>query len=264
MKIIIARLVIACVCLIAISLVLAGQSSAKIDPKNTVAIWLLNGIEGNVVKDSSQNRIDGQSLGNPKLADGKFGKALEFNGSTDYVSCGNDAHTNLTSAITVVGWMKTTGIVRWNIIAAKEIWDQKKGWILYINTSAKPSFAVSSVEVAGATSIAPNTWYHFAGVVDSNGSVKLYINGEQDGSGSSKLSSADIDLRIGSRHPNAGGAGIVDAFPGIIDEVAVFDINMTQDDIKSIMTNGLEKSVNLVAVSPSGKLADTWGKIKTK
>ncbi|MDQ1326792.1 MAG: large repetitive protein [Candidatus Poribacteria bacterium] len=264
MKTITAGLVMTSVCLIVISLVLTEQSSAKTDPKNAVAIWLLNGIEGGIVKDSSQNQIDGQTLGNPKLAEGKFGKALELNGSADYVSCGDNARSNLTSAITVVGWMKTTSISRWNVIAAKEIWDQKKGWILYINTSAKPSFAVSSVEVAGATSIALNTWYHFAGVVDDNGSVKLYINGEQDGTGNSKLTSADIDLRIGSRHPNAGGAGIVDPFPGTIDEVAIFDVAMTQDDIKSIMTDGLEKSINLMSVFLSGKLTNTWGEIKTK
>jgi len=244
--------------------VLTEQSSAKIDPKNAVAIWLLNGIEGGIVKDSSQNQIDGQTLGNPKLAEGKFGKALELNGSADYVSCGNNARSNLTAAITVVGWMKTMGISRWNVIAAKEIWDQKKGWILYIDTGTKPAFSVSSIVVMGATSIALNTWYHFAGVVDDNGSVKLYINGEQDGSGNSKLTSADIDLRIGARHPNAGGAGIIDPFPGTIDEVAIFDVAMAKDDIKSIMTDGLEKSINLMSVSPSDKLTDTWGEIKTK
>ncbi|MEK7398296.1 MAG: LamG domain-containing protein [Candidatus Poribacteria bacterium] len=189
---------------------------------------------------------------------------MEFNGSSGYVSFGNDAGSKLNDSITVVAWMKTTSITRWNVVAAKEIWDQKKGWIFYINTGTKPSFAVSSVEVAGATSIALNIWYHFAGTVDGNGSVKLYINGEQDGSGSSKLSSADIDLRIGSRHTNAGGAGIVDPFPGTIDEVAIFNFAMTKDDVKSVMTDGLEKSISLIAVFPLDKLANTWGKIKTR
>ena len=264
MKNVTARLVIVFVCLISINLILTGQSSAKVDPKTVVAVWLLNGIEGDVIKDSSQNKIDGQALSSPKLAEGKFSKALELNGSSSYVSFGDNAGLNLNDSITVVAWMKTTSISRWNVVAAKEIWAQQKGWILYIDTGTKPAFSVSSIVVMGATSIALNTWYHFAGTVDGNGSVKLYVNGEQDGSGSSKLSSADIDLRIGSRHPNAGGAGITDPFPGTIDEVAIFNVAMTKDDVKSIMTDGLEKSFNLADVSPSSKLTNTWGKIKTK
>ncbi|MEK7398297.1 MAG: hypothetical protein AAB116_15305 [Candidatus Poribacteria bacterium] len=39
------RLVIVFVCLISISLVLTGQSFAKVDPKTVVAVWLLNGID---------------------------------------------------------------------------------------------------------------------------------------------------------------------------------------------------------------------------
>ena len=88
--------------------------------------------------------------------------------------------------------------------------------------NTRPAFSVSSTIIEGPTAVATNKWYHLAGVADSSGSVKLYLNGEQDGSGNSKLTHADIDLRIGARHPNAGGAGIVDPFPGILDEVAIF------------------------------------------
>ncbi len=252
------------VSLMLISLMFTSISDAKIDPKTVIGIWLFDEIKGDVAKDSSQNRVDGKILGNSKLDEGKFGKALELNGSTNYVDCGNDALLNLTDAITVVGWMTTTGIARWNVIAAKEIWDSKAGWVLYIGTNTRPAFSVSSTIIEGPTAIATNEWYHLAGVADSKGNVTLYVNGEQDNSGNSKLTSADIDLRIGARHTNPGGAAIVDAFPGSIDEVAIFNAALTNDDIKSIMTDGLENTTGIAAVSHAGKLAKTWGAIKAQ
>jgi len=242
-----------------------AQGNAEIAPKTIVGMWLFDGNEGDVAKDTSQNGVDGKILGNPtKRGDGKFGKALELNGSNNYVDCGNDAILNLTDAITVVSWMTTSNIARWNVIAAQEIWDSKAGWILYIGTNTRPAFSVSSTIIEGPTAVATNKWYHLAGVADSSGSIKLYLNGEQDGSGNSKLTHADIDLRIGARHPNAGGAGIVDAFPGSIDEVAIFNAALTKDDIDSIMNNGLEKATGRTAVSPSSKLATIWSAIKNQ
>jgi len=238
-------------------------SDARIDPETCVGMWLFDGSEGDVAKDTSQNHINGNIIGNPtNRVEGKFGKTLELNGSNNYVDCGNDALFNLADAITVVGWMKTTQITRWNVIAAQEIWDSKAGWILYIGTNTRAAFSVSSTIIEGPTAVATNNWYHLAGVADSSGAVKLYLNGEQEGSGNSKLTHADIDLRIGARHPNAGGAGVVDPFPGTIDEVAIFNVALTKDDIQSIMKHGLEKATGITAVFPAAKLTTTWAAIK--
>jgi hypothetical protein len=61
------------------------------------------------------------------------------------------------------------------------------------------------------------------------------------------------------------GAGLPPSyfFKGILDEVAIFNKALSQDDINNIMTNGLKLALNLgAAVSPSGKLATTWGRLK--
>jgi hypothetical protein len=42
--------------------------------------------------------------------------------------------------------------------------------------------------------------------------------------------------------------------------VAIFNVVLSEDDINSIMLNGLENTIT--AVSQSGKLATTWGGIK--
>ena len=55
-----------------------------------------------------------------------------------------------------------------------------------------------------------------------------------------------------------GGAGW--DFTGVIDEVGVFDVALTEDDINGIMKDGLSQA----AVSPSGKLTTTWSSVKSK
>ena len=60
---------------ILISLMLAGMSDARIDFNTAIAIWTFDQGEGDVLKDSSGNSIDGKLMGNPKWVKGKFGSA---------------------------------------------------------------------------------------------------------------------------------------------------------------------------------------------
>ncbi len=62
-----------------------GTSSAAINPENITGMWLFNEGTGNTAKDSSGNKNDGKINGGAKWVDGKFGKALEFNGSDGWV-----------------------------------------------------------------------------------------------------------------------------------------------------------------------------------
>ena len=53
----------------------------------------------------------------------------------------------------------------------------------------------------------------------------------------------------------------VNFFTGIIDEVGLFNIALTEDDLKMIQEMGL---IRALGVSLSEKLATTWSAIKTK
>ncbi len=59
---------------------------------------------------------------------------------------------------------------------------------------------------------------------------------------------------------NADGSG--EYYNGLIDEFAIFNVALTEDDIKTIMDKGLARALGIAAVSPSGKLTATWGSIK--
>ena len=52
-------------------------------------------------------------------------------------------------------------------------------------------------------------------------------------------------------------------FSGIVDEIAIFNKAINEDDIPNIMNDGLGKALGIAAVDSSGKMTATWGKIKS-
>jgi hypothetical protein len=88
-----------------VGLLLAVSSEAKIDPKIIAAMWLLDEGKGDKTKDSLGVGNNGILKNAPKWVDGKFGKALEFDGVNQYVDCGIDASLDLTGDFTIVAWI---------------------------------------------------------------------------------------------------------------------------------------------------------------
>ena len=86
--------------------------------------------------------------------------------------------------------------------------------------------------------------------------VKTWLNGTDDGhfDASGSIPSTTNSVNMGKR-VEGGDYN----FLGAIDEVAIFNVVLTEDEINDIMTKGL----GITAVSSSGKLATRWGRIKS-
>ena len=75
----------------------------------------------------------------------------------------------------------------------------------------------------------------------------------------------DPDTPDGPLGIGAGGiGGTVGPVEGVLDEAAVFDVALTEEDVVDIMNNGLEGALGITAVSPLSKLSTAWGQIKVK
>ena len=70
--------VLACACLASAFPIL---SAAEVSVDDAIGVWLFDEGRGNVAKDSSPNGNDGELIAGPKWVEGKFGGALEFDGS---------------------------------------------------------------------------------------------------------------------------------------------------------------------------------------
>lgn len=74
-------------CCLTMSVMPVRHNNADIDPTTAVGVWLLNETAGDIAHDSTENRNDGTLESEPKwVPDGKFGNALELDGTDDYVS----------------------------------------------------------------------------------------------------------------------------------------------------------------------------------
>lgn len=273
----IARLTAVCVSIIVITLLFTCISYAKIDPKSIVGMWFFEEYKGDIAKDSSGNGNDGKIIG-AKWVEGKFGSALEFNGASDYVDCGNDPILNPTSEITVAAWVQLASSqpagLGWSIVAKG--WDAKITpytlWHLndWVGVQAGMyGFAFGTYAPGWAVAGSPDSeslaedkkWNHVLGTFDGS-KFNIYVNGNFIASSpTSTLLENDVITTIGAY---VEGGGIKYYFNGTIDDVAIFNVALTQDDIKSIATNGLSSALAVSPVSPAGKLAATWAAIKAR
>jgi hypothetical protein len=74
--------------------VLITSIYAKIDPQTCVGAWMFDENNGNLAKDLSGNKNDGTLVNGPKWIDGKFDKALSFDGVDDYINLPSATLTN--------------------------------------------------------------------------------------------------------------------------------------------------------------------------
>jgi len=274
-------LLIGVVVLFSASLLFAVSSEAKMDPKTIAGMWLFNEGKGKVAKDSSGNENNGTLVNDPKWVDGKFGKALTFDGGSNYVDCGNGESLDITKEITVGAWVKFNGIDykagAGNLfsIGAKGYPDSVPAnagwWFSYDNRTNGQGFPYSCFGnknggwAGGGNSFAgynfvftKGEWYHLAFTVGKS-IAKLYINGDQLGADKPLV---NLVLSDTSRNLSIGSATTSYYFNGSIDEFAIFNVSLEKQDIQTIMNTGLEKSTSFAVFDLSGKLTTTWAKIK--
>ncbi len=119
----------------------------------------------------------------------------------------------------------------------------------------KPLFGFYGNDLSGVTTLSAGKWHFISWVYDEQKNVRqIYVNGVSDSQDKPPSAyQADHPLWIGRYYDLAR------VFSGLIDEVAIFNVVLTEGDIKTIMTKGLE---GMLAVSPRSKLTTTWAKIK--
>lgn len=234
-------------------------SYAKVDPKTIIGMWLVDEGNGETTKDSSASGNNGEIVG-AKWANGNIGKALEFDGVNDYVDCtGNKDALDITDTITVTAWLKTPQPAKnfqMFVTHGMAVWELRCN-----STSGTVHFCaqinnvwIDQTKYNTKTILSADKWYHVAGTFDGK-RVTTWLNGTDDGhfDAEGKIASSQNPVNFGKRVEDDNTY----FFIGTLDEVAVFNVALTEDDVKEVM-KGLSSS----AVLASGKLSTSWGKIK--
>jgi len=131
---------------------------------------------GNIVKDTSGNGNDGIIHG-ATWVDGKYGKALSFDGVNDYVDCGNDESLKINgNQITVEAWVYIKGDgINWGIIViggqvntayTLTKYNGNDDRILWRHKNSGRRYGYG--EVKSASAVSRNVWLHIAAVYDGS------------------------------------------------------------------------------------------------
>ena len=105
-------------------MVIIFADAAKDLDKTMILYLSFDELDGKKVEDHSTHENHGEISGKPKLVDGKFGKALQLNGKTDWITVPHDDSLCVTKAVTVMAWInaeshKGGGTAQWAGILAK-------------------------------------------------------------------------------------------------------------------------------------------------
>ncbi|MGW4963212.1 LamG-like jellyroll fold domain-containing protein [Nonomuraea sp. NPDC004186] len=228
-----------------------------------VGAWGMNEGSGTTVADSSGKTNTGAGS-NTTWANGKYGKALSFNGSSSMVTVAHAASLRLTTGMTLSAWVNPTTVTGtpWKSVVTKELSAGGASYALYAaNGSALPSGWVQTAPetpttAEGLSPLPVNTWSHLALTYDG-AALRLFVNGQQvdqtplNGS----LYDDGSPLRIG------GNVVWREYFSGLIDEVRVYNRAQTAAEIQTDMTTPIGGSAPPDTQAPTApsSLAATGG-----
>ena len=226
-----------------------------------VAYWSFNETNGDTASDSTGNGHDGTLLGDPKWTkDGKYGGGIEFDQVGDEVNI--PFHENLNQeTFTICAWAKVEpGSAGHRAVISSRHDPPTAGYIIYAEPQNTWQFWTGNGAPAWISVEGPNVnlgdWDHVAGVF-SDGKQMFYVNGELAGE-------KDANPNFNDQQEFLIGAGANERaaheylFKGIIDEVRLYSRVLDEDEIAAVMES------ESLSVEASGKIAVTWGQLKSK
>jgi len=223
-------------CISSLMLTIAGAAD-----KSLILYLSLNGGQGSTAMDASDYQNPGEIMGNAAWVEGKIGMALEIVNNS-HVVIPEIPEYDVTSEVTLMTWMRTTSVTTWARLIDKSQW-QTSGYDLVLNQGTQVpmlEFFVNNTtsQVMATTPVDDNEWHFIAGTF-GNQTLRIYVDGVQEGevgsAGGVDINPNDWPVMIGAESSSNGGQQYV----GTVDEVAMFNRELTTDEIQNIFENGM-------------------------
>lgn len=198
--------------------------------------WLMHGGAGALgrIVDLSGNSNHGTLVADTHSVPGKFGPALDFDGTGDYVNIGDVESLDFgTNDFTVSLWIKTVGLTAGRLVNKRV---GTLGWEVYTSANTHVDIFIGDAGgfEFGKVSTKPmndDNWHHVVIVFDRDANAIAYTDGVSDGV-------KDISARTGTISNNAaatiGQYAASSFFNGFIDHVLIYNRALTASEIMSL------------------------------
>jgi len=208
----------------------------SVPPTGLEVLWKLDESSDFVANDTSGNEHHGTLYNDPiwQPTSGNFGGALDFDGADDYVEATGYKGVNGTKSRSTSFWINTTDtsgeIISWGKYSSGSDWN-----VSVFGGAIHLKYGIAFI--TSTATINDNLWHHVALVLTDDGSpdineTKIYIDGILDtpsayiGRPVNTIGYADVKI----------GAGI----NAMIDDVTIFDIALTQQQVTQLHVAGGE------------------------
>ena len=170
--------------------------------------------------------------------------ALQLDGTSNYIDCGNDSSLNIYNNITISAWIKANSFGAYNLIIGRStdkdydlgVYSTASGGAIRFHTGDGTQENV----VSTGTFLNTGVWYHVAVTrTTSPNQAIFFINGQQLNTAALALTptgSTDI-TRIGGRSGSYG-------FNGQMSNVSIWNAGLTSSQITELYNSGVPSNLN--------------------
>ncbi len=203
-----------------------------------VGYWKLDDGAGSTAVDSSGNSYNGALAGTslPTWTTGQINGAIATNGVDQRVTVPDNNDLDLTSAITISGWVQPT-VVGTQYLVKKARQGTVNGYELGLSSTGKAfvrfnQLASADTNRVDSTTSYPTdgtTWMHLAATYDGT-TIKLYVNGTLEASAAKTFTIQTNTAGLGIGAEDLGFRPL----NGKIDEVKIFNRALTAAEVNNL------------------------------
>ena len=236
-------------------LVLQGAQEALAAPSALVAAYGFDEGTGTTLTDASGNGNNGTITNATWAPSGKYGKALQFNGTSARVTIPDAASLHLTTGMTLEAWVNPSTVnANWRDVIYK---GDDNFYLSATSTNAsRPDAGLIAggtyADAFGTSALKANTWSFLTETYDGS-TLRLYVNGAQVASTAhtGSIATSTNPLQIG------GDSIYGQFFAGLIDNVRVYNTALSAAQIQSDQTTAVASGPDTMAPSQPGTLTAT-------
>lgn len=178
--------------------------------------------------------------------------SVDFNEAGEHIVVANNALLQLTTAITLSVWLKTTSTANDGIIAKSSVGVSNNGdYTIFINAGKANFLLNNATTVTSVASVNTGSWVHIACTYDKV-QMKIYINGVQDNQANftTNITSSTRNLIIGGYFSTA-----FTLIGKIAPNVAVFSNAATSGEVTELYN---KRMGDLRTLSFASNLVSAW------
>ena len=233
-----------------IALATAPGKHVRAASSGLVAAYGFDEGSGTTVTDASGNGNNGTITNATWSTSGKYGKALQFNGTSALVTIPDAASLHLTSGMTLEAWVNPSTVnAKWRDVIYK---GNDNYYLSATSTNAsRPDAGLIAggtyADAFGTAKLSANTWSFLTETYDGS-TVRLYVNGTQVASTAhtGNIATSTNPLQIG------GDSIYGQYFAGLIDNVRVYNTALSAAQIQTDQTTAVTSGPDTTAPTQPG------------